>query len=376
MYPITYNPDSMRVNHNHPWVYYLLGGGKEQLAVWHGREHWVANQCEAIPYGEVLLYPWEYNTYSGGLNRITTRPWGAKEYKIADHLGSVRVVLDQAGQPTQQMDYEPFGRAVTGMPIDRQSFIDKEKDQETVMGGMLSDFGVRKYDESDGRFMSIDPLWEKYRGWSPYNYSYNTPLTAKDPNGKFGLFTHRDITTEALKGVLPEDAVRTVANTTLTVDLKSVYYYESHLHMDNSDFERGWDFVNGAKNWDSYERLGGSLHALQDFYSHSNYVELATKYFGDESRVPTFDRAQQNKGFMEIWKEQGISGSYPDSKGGITHEMLNKDSADKPGFALARKLAVEHTRAFVAQWVRDRKGPQSHTAGGKTQFGQSAETPQ
>jgi hypothetical protein len=40
----------------------------------------------------------------------------------------------------------------------RQSFIGKEKDNESSLG----DFGVLKYDDFVGRFFQIDPLWEKY----------------------------------------------------------------------------------------------------------------------------------------------------------------------------------------------------------------------
>ena len=83
------------------------------------------------------------------------------------------------------------------MPTDRQNFIDKEKDQETAMGGMLSDFGVRKYDEGDGRFMSIDPLWEKYRAWTPYHYAANNPVFGRDPSGEEVEYGDEEIATAA-----------------------------------------------------------------------------------------------------------------------------------------------------------------------------------
>ncbi|HRP01014.1 MAG TPA: hypothetical protein PLE30_00030 [Candidatus Kapabacteria bacterium] len=37
----------------------------------------------------------------------------------------------------------------------------------------LSAGGVRKYDYEIGRFTSVDPLWEKYTGWTGYQYSGN-----------------------------------------------------------------------------------------------------------------------------------------------------------------------------------------------------------
>jgi RHS repeat-associated protein len=61
----------------------------------------------------------------------------------------------------------------------RLSFIGKEKDIESSLG----DFGVRKYDEVQGRFTSIDPLWEKYYSWTPYHYCSNNPVMGSDLGG-------------------------------------------------------------------------------------------------------------------------------------------------------------------------------------------------
>ncbi|KXK52064.1 MAG: hypothetical protein UZ07_CHB004003181 [Chlorobi bacterium OLB7] len=41
--------------------------------------------------------------------------------------------------------------------------------------------GVRKYEE--GRFLSIDPLFEKEAEISPYVYAGNAPLNYVDPDG-------------------------------------------------------------------------------------------------------------------------------------------------------------------------------------------------
>jgi RHS repeat-associated protein len=79
---------------------------------------------------------------------------------------------------------------------ERQSFIGKEsrkvgistalpKDNESSLG----DFGVRKFDDFTGRFFQIDPqphewVWEKYYGWTPYQYSANNPVSFLDPGGE------------------------------------------------------------------------------------------------------------------------------------------------------------------------------------------------
>ena len=103
---------------------------------------------------------------------------GTKEFKITDHLGSARVALKEGGA-SQEWDFEPYGTPVAG-DGPRKGFIDKEVDDESNLG----DFGVRKYDSDIGRFMSIDPLWEKYRAWTPYQYGVNSPIIYTDPTGK------------------------------------------------------------------------------------------------------------------------------------------------------------------------------------------------
>jgi len=44
-------------------------------------------------------------------------------------------------------------------------------------------FGARYYDPHISLWMSVDPLAEKYPGWSPYAYVFNNPLKFVDPDG-------------------------------------------------------------------------------------------------------------------------------------------------------------------------------------------------
>ena len=61
----------------------------------------------------------------------------------------------------------------------KEGYTGKERDAETG----LDYFGARYYMPEIGRWMSVDPLADKYPAWSPYNYVLNNPLVLIDPTG-------------------------------------------------------------------------------------------------------------------------------------------------------------------------------------------------
>jgi RHS repeat-associated protein len=64
------------------------------------------------------------------------------------------------------------------------SFNGKEKDDETYGEGNAYDFGARIYDSRLGRWLSLDPLQDKYPYLSPYNFVGNSPNLFIDPDGQ------------------------------------------------------------------------------------------------------------------------------------------------------------------------------------------------
>lgn len=110
-------------------------------------------------------------------------------WRITDHLGSVRVVLDGSANIVEQNDYFPFGlrtdsgRSYASAQANRLKFNGKE--QQTALFGIgLIDYGARLYDPTTARWTTQDPLAEKYTSFSPYSYCANDPVNLVDPNGE------------------------------------------------------------------------------------------------------------------------------------------------------------------------------------------------
>ncbi len=118
-------------------------------------------------------------------------------YLTHDHLGSLRMVTDQASNLIARHDYLPFGEEVPGGSFGRSSkfgpndggylplkFTGQLRDGETG----LDYFGARYYGSALGRFTSPDdPLVDQHasdpQSWNLYAYVRNNPLKNTDPNG-------------------------------------------------------------------------------------------------------------------------------------------------------------------------------------------------
>ena len=101
-------------------------------------------------------------------------------FTYSDHLGSSTLLIRSNGEIISREFYTPFGEtAYRTSPKSRYRYCGKEKDGESG----LYYYGARYYAAWLCRFVSVDPLAEKYAQLSSYNYASNTPVTWKDIDG-------------------------------------------------------------------------------------------------------------------------------------------------------------------------------------------------
>ena len=121
-------------------------------------------------------------------------------FYIKDHLGNIRVTLDEQGSVVGYDDYYPFGMQMDGRSYNQgledniYKYSSKELDEEQLTGGKLDwyYFGARYYDPDIGRWLRVDPMADKFPNLSPYTYPYNNPIRYTDPTGMAGDDTNED----------------------------------------------------------------------------------------------------------------------------------------------------------------------------------------
>jgi RHS repeat-associated protein len=105
-------------------------------------------------------------------------------YFHSGHLGSSNYMSNYDGDISQHAEYLPFGELLTDEHLNshntRYKYNGKEFDQET--GNYY--YGARYYKPKTSLWLSVDPLAEKFPGWSPYNFVMNNPINFIDPDGR------------------------------------------------------------------------------------------------------------------------------------------------------------------------------------------------
>lgn len=110
-------------------------------------------------------------------------------YYLGDNLGNTRITFDSStGTATtlQKDDYLPFGMEINrSITSPKNEYLYNKKELQEELGQY--DYGARFYDPVIARWLVSDPLAEKSRKWSSYNYVMSSPIRMIDPDGMFTI---------------------------------------------------------------------------------------------------------------------------------------------------------------------------------------------
>ncbi len=116
-------------------------------------------------------------------------------YFHQDHLNSMAVITDEAGQVVERLAYDPWGkrRNANGLADKNDSLVGQTTDRGYTEHEHLDEVGLihmngRVYDPLIGRFMSADPFIQSpgnLQSYNRYAYVMNNPLAFTDPSGYF-----------------------------------------------------------------------------------------------------------------------------------------------------------------------------------------------
>ncbi|MPS66729.1 MAG: sugar-binding protein [Chryseobacterium sp.] len=252
-------------------------------------------------------------------------------YNYADHLGNIRLSYMKgvsALEIQEENNYYPFGlkHETTYLGLANGKYYNYQYNGKELQETGMYDYGARMYMPDLGRWGVIDPLAEKMRRHSPYNYAFNNPIMFIDPDGRapetdFTL----NIKTGEVKQVgetnnLPDRILKTDKNGDIVTNSKR----EAKVAVDNIEkgiLKDGQNFKNNDNIIDSGGKNQPSLAGIEDFLVKvSDYVgvEFSGAYLSTEDS-----------------KDAKISGVYIDEYKGNSNSSsdtsINRNSLTRQG---------------------------------------------
>ena len=228
---------------------------------------------------------------------------GHYQYNLTDHLGNVVVMfedVDEDGiiQIEEETDADPDAVAEIlqrnlyysfGMRVDmpkfnlgdnetKNKYLYNGKELNTDFGLDWSDYGARYYDAAIGRWNSVDPLAEAFPSQSPYNYTFNNPISFIDPDGR-----------------LPVEPARNQAGT---------------IQQAVSQ----WSNNGATSSWQIMRFIQGNEDAVRYVYTENNgWIDLQ-HYFGainyGEVAMDVLEVAAGPKAMQDLFFSEGADKSY------------------------------------------------------------------
>ena len=196
-------------------TYYVRDASGNTMAIYESNNNAVPQLTESHLYGssrlgmatQLLVQPVTVPIVPGfGTGIFSTFTRGNKIFELSNHLGNVLVTVSDkkigvdansdgtidyyTADVISAQDFYPGGMTMPGRKYQagssskyRYGFNGKENDNEVKGEGNQQDYGFRIYDPRLVKFLSVDPLTEKYPQLTPYQFASNCPIAGNDLDG-------------------------------------------------------------------------------------------------------------------------------------------------------------------------------------------------
>jgi RHS repeat-associated protein len=278
---------------------------------------------------------------------------GQYEYNLRDHLGNLRVAFrDSSGvaKITQANSYGCWGEVLPTLSYLKSSWKEDKfrfTGQENLPETGYADFRARLYDNLVPRFITIDPLSEKYPGLNGYNYVANNPILLTDPFGtdiKYNWGTHNYEEDGTVVG--NQYAVSTIKNGDNTSGAIALGNGRGNVAFIN---HQPWESVNYSsmksdnENWDFIDVESGNIKA------RSTAIKAYNFFFGDFNNVVFFSHGIARRGIAlyttENYKNSDIYTGYTAKEYIESYQKDENSVSFLAGFMEGLKEIVSNTSA-------------------------------
>jgi RHS repeat-associated protein len=234
-------------------------------------------------------------------------------YNYTDHLGNTRLSYTKdtttgSLKILEENSYYPFG--LKHQKINDDNFQPGYKykyqgqERQDELGLNWDSFKFRNYDYAIGRFMSIDPLAEKYSYQSPYNFCENRVLEARELEGLEAFFIHG---TESSPNRWTEKSVKTIMQLTNNKTSNTGFSWENKSGITNNSHDR-YEAAKSLVDYIMANRSKGEGITLIG-HSHGGNVSIqAAKMFYEKTgeridiiaiATPAYNTLKDSKPLME-----------------------------------------------------------------------------
>jgi RHS repeat-associated protein len=180
---------------------------------------------------------------------------------------------------TSITDYFPYGKVLREFNQERYLTTQHERDGETA----LDYRGARYYDCDVARFLSVDPLANKYPSMSTYNYVMGNPLMFIDPDGKAskGVFSDENLTEYFKKQDAKEETGWTDAHTYLNEVFGDPNGFNEMIAPIAATYQPKPSWAQLRKNYPTQS----SAELYKAVFGDSYHSDTKTLHFGDAKPI-------------------------------------------------------------------------------------------